>query len=201
MDAERKLQMVWECSRETSIRFTTSCSTTCDDVCTRTHCERRSKFALSFSRFPIGGSIHGQTKVSINIRFSEMCSRKMGACRINLFFPEIWGNMFKSTYKYEVLYVFVKSSYFRRFWKWCSRRFRSILTEIFMQWKFEKKLDTHQLIFVRLIPILVKKNASGRRESAPQLHDWKKKWVILKPQNFHGSENFLEMILPQHIYL
>ena len=43
------------------------------------------------------------------------------------------------------------------------------------------------------------KNASGRRESAPQLHDWKKNWVILKPQNFHGSENFLEMILPLHI--
>ena len=109
--------------------------------------------------------------------------------------------MFKSTYKYEVLCVFVKSSVFRRFWKWCSRRFRSILTEIFMQWKFEKKLDTHQLIFVRLIPILVKKNASGRRESAPQLHDWKKIWVILKPQNFHGSENFLEIILPLHISL
>ena len=62
------------------------CSTTCDDVCTRTHCERRSKFALSFSRFPIGGSIHGQTKVSIKIRFSEMCSRKMRACRINFYF-------------------------------------------------------------------------------------------------------------------
>ena len=46
-----------------------------------------------------------------------------------------------------------------------------------------------------------KKNASGRRESAPQLHDWKKIWVILKPQNFHGSENFLEMILPLHISL
>ena len=52
-----------------------------------------------------------------------------------------------------------------------------------------------------LIPILVKKNASGRRESAPQLHDWKKNWVILKPQNFHGSENFLEMILPLHMSL
>ena len=66
---------------------------------------------------------------------------KKGACvsSSRLFFPEIWGNMFKSTYKYEVLYVFVNSSYFRRFWKWCSRRFRSILTEIFMQWKFEKK--------------------------------------------------------------
>ena len=49
--------------------------------------------------------------------------------------------------------------------------------------------------------ILVKKSASGRRESAPQLHDWKKIWVILKPQNFHGSENFLEMILPLHISL
>ena len=45
------------------------------------------------------------------------------------------------------------------------------------------------------------KNPSGRRESAPQLHDWKKIWVILKPQNFHGSENFLEMILPLHISL
>ena len=66
---------------------------------------------------------------------------KKGACvsSSRLFFPEIWGNMFKSTYKYEVLCVFVKSSVFRRFWKWCSRRFRSILTEIFMQWKFEKK--------------------------------------------------------------
>ena len=116
-----------------------------------------------------------------------------------LFFPEIWGNMFKSTYKYKVLCVFVKSSYFRRFWKWCSRKFRSILTETFMQLKFEKKLYTHQLILVTLIPILVKKSASGRRESAPQLHDWEKIWVILKPQNFHGSKNFLEMILPLHI--
>ena len=35
----------------------------------------------------------------------------------------------------------------------------------------------------------------------PQLHDWKKIWVISKPQNFHGSENFLEMILPLHIPL
>ena len=65
--------------------------------------------------------------------------------------------MFKSTYKYEVLYVFVNSSYFRRFWKWCSRRFRSILTEIFMQWRFEKKTWHAQPILVRLIPIFVKK--------------------------------------------
>ena len=84
---------------------------------------------------------------------------KNGACVSSscLFFPEIWGNMFKSTFMYEVLYVFVKSSYFRRFWKWCSHTFCSILTEIFMQWKFEKKLYMHQLIFVTLIQILVKK--------------------------------------------
>ena len=81
-------------------------------MCTRTHCERRSKFAVAFSRLPIGGS-------------------------------------------------------------------------------YPRHADTN----------FGEKNASGRRESAPQSHDWKKIWDILKPQNFHGSENFLEMILPLHISL
>ena len=45
------------------------------------------------------------------------------------------------------------------------------------------------------------KNDSRRNVLTPQLHGWKKSWVILKPQNFHGSENFLEMILPLHTRL
>ena len=107
-----------------------------------------------------------------------------------LFFPEIWGNMFKSTYKYEVLYVFVKSSYFRRFWKWCSRRFRSILTVIFMLWKFEKKLYTHELILITLISILVKKIASGRRELAPPITWLEKNMGYFKTSKFPRFRKF-----------
>ena len=107
-----------------------------------------------------------------------------------LFFPEIWGYMFKSSYKYEVLYVSVNSSYFRRLWKWCSRRFRSILTEIFMQWKFEKKLDTHQLILVTLIPILVKKKCFRSTWIGPPITWLEKKLGYFKTSKFPRFRKF-----------
>jgi hypothetical protein len=165
--------------------------------------ERDSKFALSFSRYPIGGSIYGQTKVSMNTRSSEMCSRKPRTCSYGLYFFQKFQNFPVIDIAVRGIWRVRKHLVFSSVLKMMqSRRFRSTLTEIFMQWKFRFRSYTHQSILVTFKPSLVKKYASVRNVlTPPQLHDWKKSSVILKPQNFHGSENFLEMILspPTHL--